>query len=642
MPGLQPPEAPAPASGKARWLAIFEAVQAALTAHPAVVELAALGLVLLIAGIHVVPAHVATLWHDPEFVGWVVPIANRVAAGQRLYVDGGHTAMPPLPALLLLPAAGRGTWLLESAMHFLFQGATVLCIYLAFHRHLPRLVALAVVLATLLNFLSIQKAILYDPMAQFFVALTIQQLLAHLMDSEGRTRKRRWRPLVCAGAATAALFLTKQSTAAGVLFGVPCALVLARGMGLRARIRATGVYLAAAAATTAVLLLLMLPWVSAAGFWTDVVATGAEVKGGRAALFASAKQFLATILTSSFQGPLPGGAILAALVALMVIARVRSAPVRTVGQSAAPLRAHLGAALTCAGLFFAAIVTTVWLDIRYPDQALEGLVLLAIEVVVLLRCLPSATPAPANGPFDLFFAALCVAVPAALGHNLSVNYLRWVYDNNPLVPITLVVVAALLCEAAQALAPTVSRLTLGVLTLVLLQGVTAGRVLDRWNSLESCTERWVTVKHLAGARVPRAASGMGGLVKLVRRLTEAKDEVLLLPDDPNAHAWFERRRPALTSQIIFTDQYHDRFVDEDARRLVAQPPKVIVIGPRGAWRPFSRIWHQNVGTERLIDRLQADLLPARYSKAAEVAINYHGATDYMDVFLLKPPLAPAP
>jgi hypothetical protein len=96
----------------------------------------------------------------------------------------------------------------------------------------------------------------------------------------------------------------------------------------------------------------------------------------------------------------------------------------------------------------------------------------------------------------------------------------------------------------------------------------------------------------------------------------------------------------LVAQIIFTDQYHDRFVDEDAHRLLAHPPKVIVIGPRDAWRPFSRIWHQNVGAERLIDRIQADLLPARYSKAAEVAISYLGKTDHMDVFLLNPEAPP--
>jgi hypothetical protein len=636
MPSDQRLDAPAPAAP--RWRVIAGAAGAALSRHPSVLELVALAVPLLVLGVWMVPAHVATLWHDPEFVGWVVPVANRVAAGQRLYVDGGHTGMPPLPALLLLPLAGRAPWLLESAAHFLFQAGTVVCVYLAFRRHVPRPSALVAALATLPNFLSLQKAILYDPMAQFFVALIIQQLVDHLADTAGpMPGRRRWRPLVGAGAATAALFFTKQSTAAGALAGVPFALMFARGLDRRARAHAVGVYLGAVALGAGLLLLIMLPWASPAGFWADVVATGAELKGGRAALLAASKGFLAAIFTSALTGPLPGGAILAALVTLVVVVRVRTAsPRRTVELAVSPLGVELGVALACAAAFFTMGSATIWLDVRYGDQALEALVLLAIEVVVVSRCLP-APDAPIPGAFDPFFAAMCVAVPAALGHNLSVGYLRWVYDNNPLVPIALSVVAALLCEAAQPLAPSVSRVALGILMLVLLQGVTSGRTLDRWTSLESCTQRWREVHHLQGARVPPAAAGMRRLVKLVRKLTDGeKDEVLLLPDDPNAHAWFDRQRPALTSQIIFTDQYHDRFVDDDAARLMAHPPKVIVIGPRDAWRPFSRIWHQNVGAERLIDRIQTELLPARYSKAAEVAISYHGKTDYMDVFLLDP------
>jgi hypothetical protein len=645
LPSAQRADAPALEAAPPRWRVIAAVVRAGLARHPLLFELMALVMPLAILGVWMVPAHVATLWHNPEFIGWVVPIANRMAAGQRLYVDGGHTGMPPLPALLLLPLAGRAPWLLESAVHFFFQAATVVCIYLALRRHVPRPSALVAALATLPNFLSLQKAILYDPMAQFFVALIIQQLLVHLARNGGRRRDqpgvRWWRPLVVSGVATAALLFTKQSTAAGALAGVPVALVLARGLDARGRCSAVGVYLAAVALSVGLLLLLMIPWVSPAGFWADVVASGAELKGGRAALLASSKRFLAVILTSALAGPLPGGAIIAALVTLLVVARVRRAAPRELSElGVGALAAELRVALACVVAFSTMVVVTIWLDLRYGDQTLEALLLLAIEVVVLLRCLPA--PAPAPGSFDFLFAALCVAVPAALGHNLSVQYLRWVYDNNPLVPIALAAVAALLCEAAQAVAPTMSRASLGALTLVLLQGMTSGRTVDRWTSLVSCTETWPEVHHLEGARVPRAAAGMRKLVKLVRKLTDARtDEVLLLPDDPDAHAWFDRRRPALTSQIIFTDQYQDRFVDEDARRLVAHPPKVIVIGPRNAWRTFSRIWHQDVGTERLIDRIQSDLLPARYGQATEVAISYHGRTDYMDVFLLKPEVATA-
>jgi hypothetical protein len=66
------------------------------------------------------------------------------------------------------------------------------------------------------------------------------------------------------------------------------------------------------------------------------------------------------------------------------------------------------------------------------------------------------------------------------------------------------------------------------------------------------------------------------------------------------------------------------------------PPKVIVIGPRGAWRGFCRAWNQNRGVERLLDRVQRELLPLRYLRATEHAIAYQGGLERMDVYVRAP------
>jgi hypothetical protein len=631
---------PPPARRLSGWALALDA-RALLMRHTWIVELAVLaGVFALLAGL-IVRAHVASLWHDPEFMGWVAPITNRVAAGQRLYTDGGHSPLPPLPVLLLL-LAGHATWLTESVAHFLFQALTIGCVYIAFSRHLQRPAPFVAALATLPNFFALPKAILYDPMAQFFVALTILQTLEYLAkngpgDRPGRGL-RPWRSMIAAGAATAGALLTKQNTGAGALAGVLLALALARGLDPKRRATAMAYYLGATVLAIGILACLMLPWVSPSGLWVDVIRTGAEAKGGSDTLVSGLRKSLATIFTNTFTA-LPGGAVIAALIgmSLAVCARTARAHAPEALRSASSSSSRTQALVTfaCLGAFVAMGATTLWLEIRYTDQALEQGILLAIGLVVFARLtrIPKHATQPTGG--DLLFAAMCVAVPAALAHNLSIGYLRWTYDNNPLIPVALTVLATALCNDAIASGIGMSRPALGVVAVMLLQGLTSGRALDRWSSLASCTERWSEVDHLRGARLPASAAGMRTLVARVRELTAEKDEVLLLPDDPDAYAWFQRRRPAVSSQIIFTDQYWDRYVDEDFRRLSARPPKVIVIGPRNAWRPFSRMWHPDLGAERLIIRVQNELIPARYRRLAEQPITYQKRVDYMDVFLLN-------
>jgi hypothetical protein len=138
------------------------------------------------------------------------------------------------------------------------------------------------------------------------------------------------------------------------------------------------------------------------------------------------------------------------------------------------------------------------------------------------------------------------------------------------------------------------------------------------------------------ARMRPASEGMRALVTTVRaRSQAAHDTVLLLPNDPNVEAWFDRDRPALSCAIIFTDQYWDRYVEKDFAELEAHPPKVIVIGPRDFWRRFSRIWNVNRGAERLTDLVLNKLVPEHYDLVSQQPISFENGKDFMDVYALR-------
>ena len=71
-------------------------------------DVAFLCLVFVYLGILLVPANYTSTWLDPEFTGWVAPIGNAIARGMVLYDDGGHSPMPPLPAVLSYLVHGGG------------------------------------------------------------------------------------------------------------------------------------------------------------------------------------------------------------------------------------------------------------------------------------------------------------------------------------------------------------------------------------------------------------------------------------------------------------------------------------------------------------------------------------------------------
>jgi hypothetical protein len=122
-------------------------------------------------------------------------------------------------------------------------------------------------------------------------------------------------------------------------------------------------------------------------------------------------------------------------------------------------------------------------------------------------------------------------------------------------------------------------------------------------------------------------------VQLVRELTTEDETVLLLPNDPNVEAWFDRPRPRLSAPIVFADQYWDRLVDADLASLRSGLPKVVVIGPRNYWRDFQSIWQPNYGATRLTETMLRDVIPKHYQLQQSVPITHRQKPDFMDVYV---------
>jgi hypothetical protein len=230
-----------------------------------------------------------------------------------------------------------------------------------------------------------------------------------------------------------------------------------------------------------------------------------------------------------------------------------------------------------------------------------------------------------------------VLVLAAAGMSSSVAMFRWTYDNNPLIPFALAcAVASAIWLTARFTSPVrrvgASLVATAVLALSALCWATLG---DQVWLARSSNQRWPEVAHLRGARLRPKALEVRRLVAVVRGFAGSRERVLLLPEDPNVEAWFERPRPRLSSAIVFVDQYWDRYVDADFARLEAAPPKVIVIGPRYSWRAFAHAWHRGWGAERLIDRVEGELLPRRYVLRRSLPFEFRRFRDRLDVWVRK-------
>jgi hypothetical protein len=214
-----------------------------------------------------------------------------------------------------------------------------------------------------------------------------------------------------------------------------------------------------------------------------------------------------------------------------------------------------------------------------------------------------------------------------VAHSLSAPVFRWTYDNNPLIAVTIACLLLGLWRLPWMLrGPALAALLLSLTTLLV-------PMVPRW---QATTEPWPEVPYLAGARMQSRAAPIRALIAEVRALTpDADATVLMLPEDPDVLAMIDRHRPRLTPAILFVDQYWDRFVDADLRRLRAKPPAVILLGPE------QNLWAQtyysglDVRTHRLW-RALLPLLATRYEDRGVRALQREdGRPDSIHVYVRR-------
>lgn len=610
---------------------------------------------LTVVGWFVVPSHWTSIWMDREFTGWVAPVANRLG-DIRLYADGGHVPMPPLPFVFIrLVTAGHATWLCESAANFAFQALTLLAMYVGLRSLFRAPVPFLATAAAIPVFLSLPKTIVYDSMVQFFVALVGLGILAH-------ARRVAWRGLACAAgihsrwsdvfslpllgtaAAAAACLLTKQSTGGGVCLGAAAAMLLASAEPMRRRLHDVALLGAWTAVLGALMVLALSPWIDAGGLLRDVFLTGSEPKGGSLRLLK---------ILCAFGLEIGQQALLMALVLIAgmgAMGRRRDDANEATPERGAGFQPATGKLETCSTTPERHVANLPPLLLLMPALA-ALLAFLVFPVIAPVERLSAACGTIARQMLwaglllGLWFALwrrgrdaatplFVVLLGAALCHSLSTPRFRWTYDNNPLIVLAFALFLSVSLDLLGGLKLPEGSRTWATSAFVLAVSAFAWLQLgQQLLASRACTHEWNDVDHLAGARLPESAEGMHQTVAVVRELASPDDSVLLLPNDPNVEAWFDRPRPRLSAPIIFADQYWDRLVDGDLASLREQLPRVIVIGPRRFWRDFQWNWQPNYGAARLTDTVLRNLLPNHYRLQESVPIMHHGAADAMDVYV---------
>ncbi len=623
------------------------------------VEIALLVTMFCLVGYWVVPAHYTTTYTDMEFTGWVAPIANRLADGSQLYADGLHSPMPPIPAVFLhLVSGGHAVWLTESLWVYVFQCLTILAIYIALSLVLSRPVPWLSALCTFPLFLALHKTILYDPIAQFLVAMLLVGCawIIRRTNAVGSTAiaTDRWStsrvgPPAFLGFASAVLLLTKQSTAAGAVFGVGLFLACFPLEGrLRARVQGLAVYAVASAASVALLILLLLPYVSFRGLIEDVYLTGSEPKGGSELAFGYLPNYASEIFdwfvksVKSVIIAIPAIALLVTLPARPDSIRVEPAPGKrnlTEALALGYVLASIGGSLLSFS-FRGVVPESSMAGFLYgAGQTRDGLHTTALVSLVILAPIVLFAPKRFEASTLALAGLFLVAFMSAIGHSLSRHVFIWLYDNNPLISV----VIACVCYSGIQLVSSIRahswiKHALGLLLFGAFIPLTAWfAATPKFDRVRECTETTDAVPHLRGAKFRPEMRALLQVAEAARWAAGNDGTVLMLPGDPNVEAWIDRPRPGLTSAITFVDQYWDKYVNEDFARLQNDPPKVILIGPANAMWIQKMYGHEDgSGANRLLELVVEEIIPANYDHALGFAIPIYGRDPTrMDIYVRK-------
>ncbi|MEB2311377.1 MAG: hypothetical protein OZ928_05980 [Polyangiaceae bacterium] len=598
-----------------------------------------------------VPHLVNSSYGDVEFTGWSGPIGARLAAGERPYVDFVLPIPPGSFAILALVAklAGRPLLLHELWLNAACHLGMALAAYAIAVKFASRALALAVASLSLISVVVFNKECAYDHTAQVVAWGAVAALARAALAAEPGRRRAWW---LATGALSGLVFAFKQSTGLGAVAGGGLALaylgVLDRGWGegvsgrresARRVLRDAGAFAAGLLVGASAVALLVLSLGSSLGaFFQAVFADGPDLKGGTASLLDNLFDYV--VVDTTFP---------ATLVSLVAVVWVGSRVARFEGRLQLGDEARRGAPLDRPRVLGLAVAIAVPLAgaallLRAPGAVLSpelvrvfdtarllpsvGLALAAVSLVAHSRRAAEGVGEGALRSGHALGAVTLAALGISLLHNTSAPELRAFYDNNPVIPLSWLMVLVALRRARLGWA----------LALAVAVGMSAlfGNKLAR-----ALVARTPVGGHgyWAGLQVSPRGADMVRVALRVRELAGPDGTVLVLPEDVNLAALIGRPRPALRGAIVFVDQYPRRLVAGDEATLIAEPPEVIVLHPAepAAWQRIFRIWSRDSGAEQLIGFVERRLLPGRYRLDRSLATRFLGGQATLQIWVRDGP-----
>ncbi|MBU0581292.1 MAG: hypothetical protein KKA19_08955, partial [Candidatus Margulisbacteria bacterium] len=528
------------------------------------------------------------------------------------------------------------------------QCLTLLVLYRALSLLFKQPIPFLVIFSAVPIFFILPKRIFYDALGQFLVACIIYAMAFFLhklkkgMGNGQADKKLLW--IVLMGVLTSALILTKQSTGVGTFVGCLLAFfLLPVSFSLRNIVKVNIVYIISFVGGFLLLIALISPLISVENMIQDVFLTGSEPKGGNYQLISNLIYYIVSTAQS-----LTALVLVPAFFMLLMLIRnkwhVLNA-LRRIKDSFDYLdwsiKSLLAVLFFVFSVFFVLLIQesqTIYIEIfNIRSDRLNLLLWIGLALLYILIIYQIFVHKVEHKISLSFIVPIgIISVFAAYFHNLSVDYLRIFYDNNPIIVISLFLIFYFVGSWPLKISIKIGQLRIVPFVLItLISLICWSAFVNTINLALACTETWPDVKYLDGAKMRPAAQGMYEVVKVVRENSTKDDEVLLLPNDVHVESWFDRKRPQLTSSIVFTDQYWDKYVDEDYSRIKRSLPKIIIIGPRFSWSILSDAWSKSKGVDRLIKKVQNELLPEAYELHESQVISVHGEIDYMDVYVRK-------
>lgn len=553
-----------------------------------------------------VPRLTNNLFGDLELTGWSSPFAERIARGERPYVDF-VVPIPPGSFLILAlvqKLSGRVLLLQELWLVALCQAAMALTAYAIVRPFTSRHTSLLVAFASLVVLLQSPKACAYDPTAELVAWLGIA-LGAHAL-VRADDEKRRWL-FAGAGFAASSTLLFEARTATGVLGGWLVAfayLALAkRWTKGNESLKSPGI-----AFCGGILAGFSLLAVTLFALGSNPIAFVRAVAVDSIPLQGGAKALLANLLDDAVKSAaFPSSLVFCAIVAFVVLRmRGNQGLVPSADQSTLDRRASIVIAGIVSVTFGSAIAFLALHVTRIPDAPLYYLERLSHlpSMGVFAACLffvihlsRRADPAGANGHRQN--ALLVVAACTSLLHDPSTESFEPLADANPLIPFAFLYLFLALERAG------LPRLRLAVFALSMLSLYSTK--LDRAFRAQA---RVGSTTNWAGLRINKQGIDVLGAALRVQELAGETGTVLVLPEDLELVALVDRPRPALVGGAVFGALYPARLAERDIATLLEHPPKVLVIRPRQRddWRTVFAHWKGDAGARQVLEVVLERLL----------------------------------